>query len=82
MYPWRQVACVVNFDVGWARLVQALFVGMYVNGIAVYGRDPLYYHLVVTKESQATLGFGTRFGLCVTEDYPTIGADRACVHRT
>jgi hypothetical protein len=33
-YSWT-VACLVNFDAGWARTVQAAFIGMYINGIAV-----------------------------------------------
>jgi hypothetical protein len=30
-----------NFDVWWSRLAMAWCWGMYMNGIAVYGRDPV-----------------------------------------
>jgi hypothetical protein len=30
-----------NIDTWWSRATMAYFFGMYVNGIAVYGRDPL-----------------------------------------
>ena len=30
-----------NFDVWWCRAIMAYYWGMYINGIAVYGRDPI-----------------------------------------
>ena len=39
-YSWF-LACQCNFDPWWSRATQAWFLGGYINGIAVYGRDPL-----------------------------------------
>ena len=43
-----------NFDLWWSRIVMAWCWGMYINGIAVYGRDPLltcdYAYFVATDQ--------------------------------
>ena len=39
-YCWS-LACVANLDPWWSQATQAYFFGGYINGIAVYGRDPL-----------------------------------------
>jgi hypothetical protein len=57
-----------NFDVWWSRATMAYFFGMYVNGIAVYGRDPLLtceYAYFVSKDQgcpvEDTIGMGRRY---------------------
>ncbi len=39
-YSWF-IACQCNFTPWWSRATQAWFFGGYLNGIAVYGRDPI-----------------------------------------
>ena len=43
-----------NLDVWWSQATMAYFWGMYINGIAVYGRDPVltceYAHFVTEDQ--------------------------------
>jgi hypothetical protein len=46
-----------NFDTWWSRATMAWFWGLYVNGIAVYGRDPLQtcdYAFYISKDTRCS----------------------------
>jgi hypothetical protein len=41
-----------NLDVWWSRLIMSIMVGVYVNGIAIFGRDPIMTCAVSLYQSQ------------------------------
>jgi hypothetical protein len=63
-----------NIDVWWSRATMAYFFGMYVNGIAVYGRDPLLtceYAFFVSKDQGCQETSEDRIGTVGIADAPT-----------
>jgi hypothetical protein len=63
-----------NIDVWWSRATMAYFFGMYINGIAVYGRDPLLtceYARFVSKDQGCPEPFVDRIDTIWNADTPT-----------
>lgn len=54
-YAGFLVGCHANFDVWWSRATMAWFWGMYIQGVGVYGRDPIltcaYAYYISADES-------------------------------
>lgn len=66
-YSWF-VACQCNFTPWWSRATQAWFLGGYINGIAVYGRDPiLVCEAAFYRASSANCKFMEHLGSCTNE---------------
>jgi hypothetical protein len=50
-YGWL-VAMHCNIDVWWSRLARSVFFGLYINGVAIFGRDPIMTCAVTLYQSQ------------------------------
>jgi hypothetical protein len=71
-YSWF-LACQCNFDPWWSRATQAWLLGGYLNGIAVYGRDPiLVCEAAYYRSRNAGCAFAKQLDHCRLPDNTTV----------